>query len=77
MRLQMGLYYSPQTPCTEQILLYMADQSLPKNTVSRSRAFSCMSTNNPHFWTICTPVSATSEDLLPAVAEQALMASFV
>lgn len=73
----MGLYYSPQDPCTEQILPYMAEQSLPKSTISRSIAFSSKLTYDPHFWTICTPVSATSENLLPSVAKQALVASFV
>lgn len=44
---------------------------------SVSRAFSCMSTSNAPFWTICTPVSATSERLLPLVARQALTTPFV
>lgn len=36
----MELCCVPQAPCTEQILTFMSDLSLPNNIISRSRAFS-------------------------------------
>lgn len=72
-----GLYCVPEAPRTGQILTSTSELSLPNNIISRSRAFSCLLTIDPHFWAIYTPVIATSENLLPPVAEQSPMASFV
>lgn len=42
----------------------MSQLSLPNNVISRSRAFSCLLTIIPHFWTIYTPVIICSHQWL-------------